>query len=76
VNLPLVIFAEIKIQQSPSFQTHRSVAVSKREKVSKREGKKQQSSPGSCQPQTPSTHKIPFDKLGSTKRQSVGKAAL
>ena len=61
VNLSSVVFAEVKIHQSPSIQTHRSVAVSNRERVSNQQFKREderskQSISGSCQPQTPSTH--------------------
>jgi hypothetical protein len=81
VNLSSVVFAEVKIHQSPSIQTHRSVAVSNRERVSNQQFKREderskQSISGSCQPQTPSTHTIPLDKLSSTKQQSVRRAAL
>jgi len=39
------------------------------------EDKKQPTS-GSGQPQTPSTHTIPLNKLGSTKQRSIRSAAL
>jgi hypothetical protein len=72
------MFAEIEIRQSPSIQTHRSVAVNKREKGTKhkqnRRGDKRQAIHIRLLPATNTKHI--HSSLNSTKQQSVRRAAL